>query len=288
MFNLINRHEGTRWSVGTVAGYVAMMIYLITPWVFLRLVRARSAWLERGAVTVLFVVPFALFLLLSARKTIGLHWVLAFMPFVFLFIGLVAEPQALRKYWRWTIWLSVPHFLALAAIILLPASAFKATKLHDDVVFHKHATTIVAALRSGLPEGGQIAARAYTPAALLSYHAGEYLPVLGEGRYHARQDDIIVDFRQYAGKPIRVFDRREIKAEELAPWFDSVSVGFFEVDGVRFWYADGSNFNYEAFRAQVLQQIADKYYQIPSWLPLHGCGFLERYDLQPAASAPGR
>lgn len=282
MFNLINRNEGTRWSVGTVLGYVAMMIYLITPWVFVRLLRERRNLVARGAVSVLFLVPFALFLLLSARKTIGLHWVLGFMPFVSLFIGLVADTQTLRKYWRWTIWFSVPHFLALAAIVLLPASAFKSTKLHDDVVFHKHTPQIITALRDGLAPDGKVMARAYTPASLLSYHAGEYLPVLGEGRYHARQDDIIVDFREYDGKPVRVFDRNEIKPEDLAPYFDTVRVASFEVEGVRFWYADGSKFNYQAFRERVLQVIADKYYQIPSFLPMHACGFLERYELRPA------
>ena len=31
MFNLLNRHENSQWSLGTVATYVGMMIYLITP-----------------------------------------------------------------------------------------------------------------------------------------------------------------------------------------------------------------------------------------------------------------
>ena len=281
MFNLINRNEASRWSTGTVAGYLAMMIYLITPWVFARLLRERRFLPARGVVTVLFLVPFALFLVLSARKTIGLHWVLGFMPFVFLFIGLVANSDQLRKYWRWTIWFGVPHLLALAAIIVLPASVWKSTKLYDDIVFHKETPAIIAKLRDGLPENGKIMARAYTPASLLSYHAGEYLPVLGEGRYHARQDDIQVDFREYEGRPIRVFDRKPIKAEELAPYFEAVKVGSFEVEGVTFWYADGSNFNYQAFRKDVLQTIANEYYRIPSFLPLYGCGFLERYNLRP-------
>jgi hypothetical protein len=281
MFNLINRHEGTRWGIGTVVGYLAMMVYLITPWVFVRLLRARSQLLAWGAVTVLFIVPFTLFLVLSARKTIGLHWVLAFMPFVFLFAGLVAQTGELRKYWRWTIWFSVPHGLALAAIILLPASAWQGVRLHDDIVFHKHTDQIIANLRAGLPENGKIMARAYTPASLLSYHAGEYLPVFGEGRYHARQDDMIVDFREYDGRPVRIFDRREIKAEELAPYFDTLEIGSFAVEGVTFWYADGANFNYAAFRERVLQAIADRYYQIPGFLPVYGCGFLERYQLRP-------
>lgn len=280
MFNLINRNEGTRWSAATVAGYVAMLAYLITPWVFAKLLRSRRAMIGYGAVAVLFLVPFALFLLLSAKKTIGLHWVLGFVPFAFLFAGMVGSPEELRRYFRWTAWFSVPHFIALAAIILVPATAWQGTKLHDDIVFHKQSKEIVAALRNGLPEDGVLMARAYTPAALLSYHAGEYLPVLGEGRHHARQDDIVVDFRAYAERPVRVFDRAPIRAEDLAPYFESVTIGTFEVGGVTFWYADGKTFNYPAFRDQVLKTVAEKYYRIPSFLPVYGCQFLERYDLR--------
>lgn len=283
MFNLINRNEDARWSVGTIFGYLAMVAYLITPWVVFKLLRSRPVWRERGVIVVLFAVPFVLFLLLSAKKTIGLHWVLGFMPFVFLLAGLASSGQELHKYFRWTAWFSVPHFLAFAAIILLPMSAWQGTRLHDDVVFHKDTKAIVAALRKNLPEQGVIMARAYTPASLLSYHAEEYWPVFGIGKFHARQDDVIADFRQYDGRPVRVFDRKPIKQDDLAPFFDSVTVTSFEVAGVRFWYADGSNFNYALYRERVLKTIAERYYRVPPFLPTYGCQFLQRYDLLDAA-----
>lgn len=279
MFNLINRNEKAHWSALTVIEYIAMMIYLITPWVSWRLLRSRQMMLTRGALVVLFIVPFALFLLLSMEKIIGLHWVLGFMPFVFVFIGVACDAEQLRKYAKWTAWYALPHLLALAAIVVLPASVWKGHHFHDDVVFHKDTGKIVTALRTNLPRDGIIMGRAYTPASLLSYHAGEYLPVFGEGRFHARQDDLIVDFRSYAGKTIRIFDRSKIEAAELAPYFSTVTVHSFEVDGVTFWYADGENFNYPVYRERILKTIADHYYRIPSFLPMNACPFLERYDL---------
>jgi len=279
MFNLINRNEKAHWSAMTVIEYIAMMIYLITPWASWRLLRSSRTMLARGAVSVLFVVPFALFLLLSMKKTIGLHWVLGFMPFVFLFVGVACRAEELRKYAKWTGWYALPHLLALVAIVMLPPSAWKGHGFHDDVVFHKDAGQIVAALRADLPKDGIIMGRAYTPASLLSYHAGEYWPVFGEGRFHARQDDLLVDFRNYAGKTIRIFDRSRIEPAELAPYFSSVTVHSFEVDGVTFWYADGVNFNYPVYRERILKTIADRYYRIPSFLPMTGCPFLDRYDL---------
>lgn len=286
MFNLINRNEDAHWSWKTVGTYLAMMVYLITPWATLRLLRSVPSMAQRGAVTVLFVVPFLLFLLLSIEKTIGLHWVLGFMPFVFLFLGTVAGAGDLRRYAIWTGLFSVPHFLFLAAIILLPTAMWKDVGgLHDDIVFHKEAKNIVAALRTNLPPGTPIMARAYTPAALLSYHAGEYWPTFGEGKFHARQDDLQVDFRNYAGKSIRIFDRKRIDPQDFAPYFSSVTVGTIMAGGVRYWYADGHDFNYAAYRERILKTVADKYYRIPSFLPMNGCPFLERYDLpRPAAS----
>ena len=280
MFNLINRNEKAHWSIGTVIEYIAMMVYLITPWISFRLMRSGRTMVERGAVAILFVVPFALFLLLSMKKTIGLHWVLSFMPFVFLFIGITCNADDLRKYAKWTAWFSLPHLIALAAIILLPTSMFKGYGLHDDIVFHKEAPAIVKALRNNLPKDGAIMGRYYTPASLLSYHAGEYWPVFGEGKFHARQDDLLVDFKNYAGKPIRIFDRKQIDPADFAPYFISVTVSSFEIDGEKYWYADGKDFNYDVYRERILKTIAERYYRIPSILPIYGCPFLERYDLQ--------
>lgn len=280
MFNMINRNEHAHWSLVTVGEYVAMMIYLITPWVFIKLLRSSRMMAQRGAIVALFLVPFMLFLLLSMKKSIGLHWVLGFMPFLFLFIGTASNAEDLRRYAKWTAWFSVPHFLFLAALILLPTSTWQSYPLHEDIVFHKEAKTIAAALRKDLPQGGVVMASSYTQASLLSYHAGEYWPTFGEGKFHARQDDLQVDFRQYAGKPVRIFSRRAINASDLTPYFASVTVHTVEVGSVMFWYADGKDFNYEVYRERILKTIADRYYRIPSFLPVYGCQFLERYELK--------
>ncbi len=280
MFNLVNRHEGAHGSFGTVALYLVMMVYLLTPWVSLKLVRSYRALWQHGALVVLFALPFALFMLLSTQKVIGLHWVLGFMPFLFLFVGTQSSPDELRKYFRWSLWLSVPHALALAALILLPLSAWEDTGAYKGIVFHKETKKIVAALRTNLAADAVVMASSYTPASLLSYHAGEYWAVFGMGNYHARQDDIIVDFREYAGRPIRVFDKSPMDLDELAPYFESITSGSFTLAGVQYWYADGKNFNYPIYRERVLKKIAEQYYQIPALLPVYACPFLQRYDLE--------
>ena len=278
MFNVYNRNEGTHWSPGNILLYLGMMIYLLTPWVSLKLLRSRHLLRSHGPIAVLFLTAFTLMLIVSTRKVVGLHWVLGFVPFAFLFVGAVTEARDLRKYVRWTLWFAAPHLIAIALVVLAPLSFWQGYKFHDDVAFHKKTGEIVAQLRKSLPERGAIMARTYTPASILSYHAGEYWPVFGEGRYHARQDDVIVDFRTYAGRPLRIFDRKPIEAVDLAPYFERVSVNSFEIEGIRYWVADGENFNYPAYREGVLRKITERYYRIPSYLPVRGCHFLERYE----------
>ena len=279
MFNLINRNEDAHWSWQTVAQYLLMMVYLITPWVLWRVMRAGNLLIRHGALVVLFTVPFAIFLLLSAEKSIGLHWVLGFMPFLYLFLGRATDAATLRRYAIWSVLYSIPPFVVMAALIVVPTSMWQGHALHDDIVFHRDADAIVAELRKDLPPDAQIMGRFFTPSAILSYHAGEYLPTFGPGKFHARQDDLLIDFRDYAGKPMRIFDRRKIDIADLTPYFSSVTVHRFEIDGVSFWYADGADFNYEVYRERVLKTVANLYYRIPAVLPVYGCGFLERYAL---------
>ena len=114
----------------------------------------------------------------------------------------------------------------------------------------------------------------------MGFFCGGVLSGFGTGKFHARQDDVEVDFRQYDGKTIRVFDKRQPDPAHYAPWFESVSTGSFEVSGIRYHYLDGTGFRYPVFRDTVLKTIFDRYYQIPVALPRCGCPFAERYGFE--------
>lgn len=91
LFNVINRNQGSQFSFTTVGIYLAMMLYLIMPWLLYQLYKntQKQDWIkpQRLALVILFILPFTLFLALSFYKTVGLHWVLAFLPFVFIFVA---------------------------------------------------------------------------------------------------------------------------------------------------------------------------------------------------------
>ncbi len=278
LFNLMNRNQGAHFSLTTVAIYLVMMIYLVTPWTGWQMLKA-GGWRAQWRLIALFGVPFALFLLLSFWKNIGLHWVLAFLPFVYLLAGIQLSDEQLARNRRWTLWLGLPHLIALAVIAHWPTEGFGGSKLRAEMVIHREAPALIAQLKQDLPADGTLMTTSYSSASLLAYHAGHYLPVYGMGSFHARFDDNITNFRELDGKAIRVFSTRPIDPVSMTPYFDNVAIRTLVLDGASYHVADGTGFRFAPYFEQVIRRIADTYYRVPAWLPLRGCRFLEQYEL---------
>jgi hypothetical protein len=104
--------------------------------------------------------------------------------------------------------------------------------------------------------------------------------VFGEGSFHARFDDNITNFTDFEGKTILIAGTRRMDQASFAPYFESVSVRELTVEGARFWVAEGRGFKFETYRDNILKKIAATYYRMPSFLPLHGCRFLEQYEFE--------
>jgi hypothetical protein len=235
---------------------------------------------------VLWATPFLLFALVATRRTVGLHWVLGFVPLFVLWAGLRLSPTALRKALRWNGWLALPHVLLLAAVFAAPLAWWQRSSQFASVVFLREAPAVTAALRTGLPPDAALMARGYSPAAVLAFHSGRYVPVFGVGRHHARQDDLSVDFKEFDGRPVRIFDRKPLDQADFAPYFESVKAASFEVDGQRLHYLDGQGFRFETYRDQILREAADRFHRVPDWLPLLRSPFCERYGF--ADCSPSR
>jgi 4-amino-4-deoxy-L-arabinose transferase-like glycosyltransferase len=290
MFNVFNRNEGSAWSVKTFGVYVGMALYLLTPWLLWRGAAARVAPgvspTTARTLVVLWLFPLIVFALLSTRRTIGLHWVLGFVPLFVLWVGLRLDARPLRSALNWTVALSLPHLLVVVAMAWAPLAWWQPFKVHDRAVFLRETPAVVAALRQDLPAGATLMARTYNPAGMLAFHHQRYVPVFGVGRHHARQDDQIVDFRAYEGRPIRVFLYDQPDLAEFAPYFERVSVKRFEIEGVAFFAVDGTGFRFQPYRDTVLVEVAREFHDIPRWLPVLGSPFCERYGF--AACSPGR
>ena len=144
---------------------------------------------------------------------------LGFVPLFVIWAGLRVDARALRTSYKATLALSLPHLIAVVALAWTPLSWWQHTKLYDRLVFTRETPALAATLKADLPAGATLMARTYNPAAMLAFPYGQYVPVFGVGRHHARQDDQIIDFHRYEGQALRVFDYNEPDLADFQPFF---------------------------------------------------------------------
>lgn len=283
LFNFYTRNEGEQLSLGKVAIFLGTQIYLMTPPVVYYLFKHRAEFMQQinrdhfKLFACVFLLPMAVFALLSIKKVIGLHWVLAFYPFLYLLLHLLLSREELVKAINFMAWFSAAHLAAIAVISFMPMETWKNTKLYDGIVFMFKNDEIVEKVRPYEQQQFLLAADGYTPAAIISYHYGKNFFVFGEGSLHARQDDMITDFRQFGGRNILIVKKSAPDMARYSPYFKSVESRQFELRGVNFYFVLGYGFDYDNYRKLVLKPIKEKYYNIPAYLPHAPCYFCEKY-----------
>jgi len=278
MFNVYNRNEDAVFEWRKPLTYVGMMIYLITPvavWMAIRYRRALVATARsQRLLACLVVVPLVFFALLSAKKVIGLHWVLSFYPFGFAFLAFALPADRLKACAKGLAVFAGLHVLVVAGLYMTSLDTWRTTKLYPQII---RSYKTAEMLQQVTVPGAVLMGEAYTPASIFGFERRQYMPVFGVGKFHARQDDMLVDFSLYQGKTIRIIVADKPRLEEFAPYFESVREIRFEQDGVPFYAVEGKGFNYSAYREGVLGVAFKRYFNIPSWLPMTGCPFCERY-----------
>ena len=288
MFNFVNRNEDAGLSWKTPLLYAVMMAYLLTPALALGLLRpfrqaagerhgsARAAPAEVRSLAMLAVVPLVMFGLLSLVKTIGLHWALSFLPFAFMLLALALPLPTLTRMGKFVAIFALLHVAAAAAISLTSLETWQRTKWYDGIVLTFEARQIVARLK---PHEADYVfmSNGYSDAVTLGYNAGRYFGVFGEASSHARHDDILTDFRSLDGRNILILRKTPPASGEYAPYFRELKVETFALRGVTFYAVLGRGFDYARYRDTVLATVKRKYYALPSWLPMRGCYFCDRY-----------
>ncbi|MDP1740217.1 glycosyltransferase family 39 protein [Polaromonas sp.] len=277
MFNIYNRNESAAFAWNKPLLYAGMLLYLATP------VAAWLAWTQRGALAAasrqqrllacVVLVPLLFFALLSLKKVVGLHWVLSFYPFGFALLAFALPQNKLKTCAIGMAVFAALHVLVVGGLYASSLDNWKTTKLYPQII-RSYKTSEM--LQQVVSPGVVLMASAYTPAAIYGHALRQYVPVFGPGNFHARQDDVLVDFSLYQGKTLRVIRMDQPLLEEYRPYFDSVQVLSFSQDGVPFYAVEGRGFNYAAYKNGVLATIHDRYYNIPNWLPMTGCPFCER------------
>ena len=278
MFNVYNRNEDASFEWRKPALYVVMMAYLITPAALWLAVKYRHALLagarSQRLLACLVVVPLLFFALLSFKKVIGLHWVMSFYPFGFALLAFSLPADKLKACAKGLAVFAGLHVLVVAGLYMTTLETWRSAKIYPQIVRSvKTAEILQKASRPGTVLMGD----SYTSASIYGFERRQYMPVYGPGKFHARQDDMLVDFSLYNGQTIRVITTDKPELQDFTPYFRQVSVSDFVQDGVPFYVVQGEDFDYPAYREGVLGVAFKHFYNIPSWLPMTGCPFCERY-----------
>lgn len=281
LFNLYNRNEGVSFSYKGVLTYFGTMLYLMTPpivyyWWQQRSVAKPFEGAEFRLYGFAFWVPMAVFLVLSLKKTIGLHWLLAFYPFFYLLLAQKLPELQLMKAAKFMAGFTAAHLLVVVGLLAAPTSMWQHSKSYSSYVFLVHADEVAAQLRP-YERDFLMATDGYSNAAIISYHYGKEFFIYGEGSRHARQDDMNTDFRQMAGRNILTIDKSPPELKKYAPYFSRVEVRELKVRDAVFYLTLGYNFDYPAYRESVLAKIRDQYYRMPNFLPRASCYFCDKY-----------
>lgn len=277
MFNLINRNAGEQFTWAKPATYAAIVVYLASPLVaWLSWTQRRDlghAFRAHRLLGCLVVVPLVFFALLSIKKTIGLHWLLSFYPFALAFIAFGLPARRLKACAVGMAALTGLHLVAVAGVSMTSLEQWQSVGIYKGIV---RSVKTAEMLKQVASPGVVLMSNAYTPASIYGYALRQYVPVFGRGNFHARQDDLRVDFSVYQGQTIRIIRTERPKLDAYSPYFDSVEVLSYVQSGLAFYAVEGKGFKYAAYRDGVLADIHKRYYQIPNGLPLSACPFCER------------
>jgi hypothetical protein len=297
LFNLYNRHAEAGFAWRKPALFIALAVYVSSPlllWALARdarVVRAAARDPAFGLLAACAFVPLAMFAALSPFRNVGLHWLLSFIPPLFMVAALALGRARLAASAKFLAGFSALHVAAVVVIALLPLETWQRLRQYDSVVMTFRADDLLQPLRTY--QGRYVfAADGYTPAVTLSYNAAEagfiaqpgahgwrahYFVTFGPGSAHARHDDLLTDFRALDGRDILVVRKTAPEAGEYAPYFREFAFRDLTVRGATFHLVLGQGFDFAAYRARVLADARDRYYRIPAYLPQGGCYFCERY-----------
>jgi len=294
VFNIYNRNEDAGFSLEGVALLVASILLLLGPGIAFSLIRRpgkverrpwREVWIrlrkqKLDLFAICFILPQLVFLLVSLTKTVGLHWLLSFYPFAFPVLGVIFAHGGLVRLVKWTGGYSFGLTCLIFALLLVPRHWASWHDSYDSIAMGTWPDRVLEEMMDRAP-GALLATTSYAKSALLEFHAREHVMVVGPSYHHARQDDMVTDFRQLEGQRFAIVTADLEEMDTFVPWFDEHRVEFFEIEGATFGIFIGEGFRYADYRELVLRPVAQDYYTLPDWLkPVAGsCSFCEKYDL---------
>ena len=281
LFNLVNRTSDASFSIWLVAKYILLLAYVVTPPIVFYVVRKPGTLIETmrngglGLFLALFMIPVALFFALSFGKSIGLHWLLSFYPFLFIAVVMLLHFGQLRVcfYFMWGF--SLLHVLAFAIVYAFTPGMFKENEKNYQKIVLAMYTPQLLELIEAQAKNFTLSTPSYSESAILAYHTRKDVLVVGSGSYHGRQDDINTDFRKYNGKDIAILMRTD-DVKRYSKYFNAFKHVVIPFKDTEYHLGIGTGFKYDVYNKEVLDNIRENFYRIPDWLPVGSCYMNER------------
>lgn len=282
MFNFVNRQSDADWNLSGLLTYFAMLLYVMTPWLIIGVIRHRHSATGVAAGEPrwqwLWVTPLVVLALVSLMKPVGLHWVI---PVLFAFL-MAANLQSWSTLWLRRAALATAvfgtlHYLILITVALVPVEQWIQPDRADRVGFYRYGNAVGADLNARLDASWVLASPSYSRGAVLSYHTKRSVPVIGAGSRYGRQSDLLHDWAVYDGEKIAVVGATEAELEGFKVFFKESRLYPVSLHGkTTYWMLQGEGFQATQYMAMINPMIAESFYQIPTWMPVSHCELIER------------
>lgn len=271
LFNIYNRNNDMGFSIKTILIYLLFLIYLITPRLLLAVLHYPKQQIKQQALFYFFFIPLLLFFILSSFKPIGLHWPLAFIPFIYVWAGLYLNTETLRKILKFTLYWSGIQLIIIVGLLFVPLKSVQHRHVlalnYNKIVYFFHHKTINGLLKAKFPQHYIYASPNYADACLFFYDTNHYASVFLKGSYHGREDDLITNFKAFNHKNFLIFSRTPLLYKDYKPYFQQITLHTFRYEQALFYYLIGTKFNYPVYKQRILKAINDTYWIDPPYLP---------------------
>ena len=225
LFNFLNRNAEAGLSFTNPALFVVSLLYLATPWLLFELMRrhkqVREAVRENGEANTAFwllLVPIALFALMSLWRSVGLHWLISFIPLLAVLAAIVLPLAVSARLVKWSAVFAIVHILFFAVLLSLPTKIWNDTRFSEGVALRFQSNEVLSQI---LPyeKDYLFAMESFSAAAFMAYKSGQPFALFGRGSFYARQDDFETDWREQNGRNVLILRTSSPEGKDYSSYF---------------------------------------------------------------------
>jgi hypothetical protein len=287
LFNVVNRNQSVSVAPGEFLLFILFQIYLATPWLIYYLAAnfkavAAGVRSDRNPFAILFAVPVLLLAVVAPHHT-GLHWALAFYPFLFPLLLYLPRKQ-INRIAVFSLIFSLLHVIPVLTALALPVETFKTFKYYHDLVLCKYGDELYRKITKTYGIDYFPATNGYYTSSAMTYFSGRHFGVFLDYSKHGRQDDKLTDFKTLDGRDILILATLPIE-DDYSPFFDTITRSTVTLHHNTFFVVMGKGFRYAVYRSRFLEKINRDWYTCPDWLPKGKCYFKEMYFNSPGSES---